>query len=315
MRRRLLWFAFLAAATARTARAQSPQVILRRDTAIVLRAGAGVRLDSIKTLLQSLQRLDFGSDEWLAMSHHLDSLVGTVVVRGVMPEHAPVVRGWIGYYVSGPSKTLMNDTSMHVMYFAHPSIVSVEPESPAGRAGIVPGDVLVAYNGVDVVEHDFNMSELLVPGHKIDVRIQRDGEPRDFTLPIAKTPQRFFMRTMPDMPAMRPKIGTFHPLMLPGNVFIIGRDGVLGATMSTVGPELARALKLAGTGVLVNQVVEHSPAAVAGVRAGDLVVSVDSKPVATFEELRAFVQANMDRHEIPLRVVRDRKAHDITVKW
>jgi membrane-associated protease RseP (regulator of RpoE activity) len=187
--------------------------------------------------------------------------------------------------------------------------------------------VLLAYNGIDVVGHDFNLSELLVPQRKIDVRVKRDGEPRDYTLTIAKAPARVMMRpqrvtvgAMPVMPAMPgtplpPKLGMLRAPMLPGNIFIIARDGVLGATMSTVSPELERALNLGGTGVLVNQVAESSPAAVAGLRAGDVVVRVDSKPVETLEELRAVAQANMDRHVLAMRVIRDHKPRDVTVKW
>ena len=37
-----------------------------------------------------------------------------------------------------------------IQYFAYPSIIAVDPESPAQRAGIVTGDVLIAYNGLDV---------------------------------------------------------------------------------------------------------------------------------------------------------------------
>ena len=308
-----------AAATVGTsaAGAQVPApVIVRRDTQVVLRA-AGVRLDSLKLLLHSLQQAEFGSDEWLALSHRLDSLVGGVMIRGVVPARAGMVRGWLGFELQGPKQMALSDAGQHVMYLAYPSIISVEPESPAGRAGITPGDVLLSYNGTDVVGHDFNVTDLFVPEHKIDVRVRREGEPHEYTLTVAKAPARVtvgMMPPMPPMPSVFPKSVLRMP-MLPGNVFIIARDGVLGATMSTVGPELARALKLGDTGVLVNQVAENSPVALAGIRAGDLVVRVDSKAVATLEEMRAVVQANMDRHALAMRIVRDHKPREVTVKW
>lgn len=326
--------ALLAAATPLAVRAQTP-VVVRRDSVVIIRGGGRLPADSIKLLVRSLQDAEFGSREWIVMSHRLDSLLrGGVVVRGFVPTRGAMTRGWIGFDAQGPMQMLVKPSGQFLTYFAYPSIISVEPESPAGRAGIAPGDVLVAYNGIDVVGHAFNLSELFVPDRKLDVRVRRGGEPYDYTLTIVKAPERIAMRMLafsdklqalegPDVPRppvsqelLLPRAGRVVRMpMLPGNIFIIGRDGVLGANMSTVGPELAQVLKLSGTGVLVNQMIDNSPAAQSGLRVGDLIVSVDSKPVSTLEELRAIVQANMDTHEIPLRVVRDHKARDIILKW
>jgi S1-C subfamily serine protease len=84
--------------------------------------------------------------------------------------------------------------------------------------------------------------------------------------------------------------------------------------MSPVTPELAKVLNLA-PGVLVNQVPETSPAWTSGLRAGDVVVSVASQPVTTMRELQAIVQAHLDEREVPLKVMRDHKPREITVRW
>lgn len=337
-------------ASAVPVRAQSPGAVMRRDRDTVIIRGAGglrVPIDSIRVLFRALQQEEFGSPAWERLTRRLDSLMlGPYAAKaGVMMRAPkvfemagmPLVKGWIGLEAQGPWHRMADSTGQHITYLAYPAIISVEPESPAGRAGIAPGDMLIAYDGIDVVGHDFNLTKMFVPDRRLDVRVRRDGEPRDYTITVAKAPERIAMRAMPvmppgmeirggsgqvfvmpAMPAMpsvpREAVGAMRSPMLPGNIFIISRDGAFGAHMSTVGPELAHVLNLT-TGVLVNQIIENSPAASAGLRVGDVVVSVDSRAVASMEDLRALVQASMYKHEIPLRVVRDRKQHDLTVKW
>ena len=85
----------------------------------------------------------------------------------------------------------MNDNGeLRITQFAHPVIVTVDPQSPAEKAGIMAGDVLVAYNGVDVVNHEFNLTTLLRPDSRITVTVRRDGELKDYPLVVAKAPPR-----------------------------------------------------------------------------------------------------------------------------
>jgi hypothetical protein len=77
--------------------------------------------------------------------------------------HGP--SGWIGVSISGPSvQWVTPDGQATIRYCAYPEVVSVEPASPARRAGIVAGDTVLAYNGRDVTKTSVALDTLLVPG-------------------------------------------------------------------------------------------------------------------------------------------------------
>jgi S1-C subfamily serine protease len=310
------------AAIALPLEAQSGGSVRVRDTVVVRRIGpAPIPLDSIRTLVRALDRFDYGTENWVIISRQIDSLMKPLMLRASRNvEVAP--KGWIGLIAQGPRREDVDSSGQRVTYFAYPLIVSVDPESPAGRAGIAAGDRLIAYDGVDVINHEFNITRMLVPERKLDVTVRREGERKDFTLVVARTPERVFFRklqpgeVLPAMPS-RMKVGVgaiARGPMLPGNVYIISRDGVFGATMSPVTPDLARALNLS-TGVLVNEAPETSPAFASGLRTGDVIVNVGSHPVASMKELQAIVQAYMGARDVPLTIVRDHRTREISVKW
>lgn len=64
-------------------------------------------------------------------------------------------------------------------------ITSVTPDSPAGRAGIQRGDVLVAVNGQPVTISDSRkVASLIVPGAQIKFGILRKGQDKEFTVTV-----------------------------------------------------------------------------------------------------------------------------------
>ena len=312
----------IVAAVAMPLEAQGGGSVRVRDTIVVRRIGPGaIPVDSIRTLMRELDRFDYGTENWIVVMHQIDSLMKPLMLRPARKiEVAP--KGWIGLNAQGPRREDMDSTGQRVTYFAYPLIVSVDPESPAGRAGIAAGDRLIAYDGIDVINHEFNITRMLVPERKLDVTVRREGERKDFSLVVAKTPERVFYRTLQPGEVMRAmpsqtRVGVgaiARGPMLPGNVYIISRDGVFGATMSPVTPDLAKALNLS-TGVLVNEAPETSPAFASGLRTGDIIVNVGSHPVASMKELQAIVQAYMGARDVPLTIVRDHRTREISVKW
>jgi S1-C subfamily serine protease len=201
---------------------------------------------------------------------------------------------------------------------------------------------LIAYNGTDVVGRPLNLSQLLIPEKKLGVTVRRDGETKEFAVTVAKAPERVYMRRLdfgespmlpPDdergrieeirraFPAGGGRIGrgiiTAAPAVPPvvGNrMFVITPNGVLGASVSTIGPALARVLKLE-TGILVNEVPEETPAWKGGLRAGDVIVNVGGQPVTSLNQLRELIIMRATEHVVPLRIIRDKKGQDVSVTW
>lgn len=340
---------------ARPVAAQSRGTDVRMRDSVILRTFRTDGGDTVIALLRTLDRESYGSPGWLTITHQLDSLMlGTgrhIMLRathgqpGAAAGPAAVMpKGWIGILPQGPSQQVVDDDGLRVTYFAYPLILSVDPESPAERAGIAPGDVLVAYNGLDVVGREINLTRLLVPEKKIAVTVRRDGEKKDYSVDVMKVPEAVLNRRVEfdrvpmsgriiiehldgddDMP-MRHPMGnaivslprtagptTRTPLMANG-FMVVSAHGVFGASMSTVGADLARALKLE-KGMLVNDVPEQSPAFKSGLRAGDVIISAAGQPVTSLNALQDVVVAHLGERSVALQVVRDRKPARITVTW
>jgi serine protease DegQ len=100
----------------------------------------------------------------------------------------------------------------------------------------------------------------------------------------------------------------------PGERTFVLSNGMFGASMSTVSADLAKALRLK-TGVLVNEVPEQTPAWRAGLRTGDVIVSVDEQPVLSLNEFRDRVLTRLRQRAVALQVVRNQKPRTVTLTW
>jgi len=81
-------------------------------------------------------------------------------------------------------------------------------------------------------------------------------------------------------------------------------DGWLGVATQAVTEDLRDALDLHGDGVLVNRVVEGSPADHAGIRKGDVITSVNGRQVRSPEELAEVISSQSEGARAAIRVAR-----------
>lgn len=91
---------------------------------------------------------------------------------------------------------------------------------------------------------------------------------------------------------------------------LFGRRAVAGAELAPLNPALAEYFG-AIDGVLVLNAAEHTPAERAGLRGGDIIVSVGSTPVRSIADLRRAIDAASD--DVTLRVLRHGRNVDITL--
>ena len=302
----------------------------------------GVPMDSLKVLVRALEREQYGSPDWLAITRRVDSIVAqqrALVSRRLSEERllprtqAPFApTGWLGLLTQGPSQQIIDRTGQHVIYFAHPQIISVDPSSPAERAGITPGDVLIAYNGQDVVNRDFNVTELLQPNRRVSITVRRDGEDKEYSVRVARQPERIVIRRRdldaplpaairaepPDPPEAVAGTMVPRPPLIPSapptRLFLISPNGMFGATLSTMSPELARVYRVK-PGVLANEVPDDSPAWRSGLRTGDVILRVEDAPVLTVNEFRDRVLTHLQQHSVTLQVLRNQKPRTLRLSW
>ena len=317
----------------------SGSVQLRQRDSTLVRVPSRAALDSISTLMRALNIEPPGSTASAALRRQIDSLLpGSQML--VVRKLSGLPKGWVGFSAQGPKHEMIVPEGDFIQYFAYPSIVAVDPESPAQRAGIATGDLLIAYNGVDVRGREFNLAQLLEPDRKLSVTIRREGETKDYSMTVARAPERISRRrldfdampqggimierimkaeagargmVMPRVdasPALAGKLGMY----LPAKSFMMSPNGAFGAILSDVNPVLAKTLKLE-TGVLVNDVTEATPASEAGLHVGDVIVNAGAQPVVSLRSLHELIARHLGDQSIALQVMRDRKLRTITVNW
>jgi S1-C subfamily serine protease len=268
-------------------------------------------------------------------------------LRGAMP------RGWLGIVVSGTAlEPRIENGELLIRYLTHPEIVSVEPSSPAERAGITPSDTLLAYDGRDVRGNEISITRLLRPNARVLVRIRRNGRTREVPVTIADVPSRISLRTEMNAEMMAPRAeglgdaATFPrvapqpprygpPAMrvpaaaplppttpmpaqapTPAIIFGYGYNSVAGAQLAVVTEGLARAIGT-GQGVLVTLAPPGSLAYQSGLRDGDVIVRVEGAPIRTINELRERVQAAWEDGDrtVELEYLREKRARKAVLRW
>jgi S1-C subfamily serine protease len=199
-------------------------------------------------------------------------------------------------------------------------VEEVRPDSPAEKAGLKKADTIVEFDGERVrsTRQFGRLVQETPPGKTVKATIVRDGQRRSVEI----TPRegrgalndRFMIdgdllrRQMPDLDAWRGQLprGPFNfDFDLPGA--LSGRR--LGVTVDPLTDQLAEYFG-ARAGVLVTSVADGSSASRAGLKAGDVITSVDGQAVRSTEDLvRAMRDAKSD--EVTIEIVRDKRASSV----
>lgn len=189
-------------------------------------------------------------------------------------------------------------------------VEDVQPDSPAEKAGIRRSDVITDFDGERV--RSARQFERLVretpPGRRVKATITREGQRRDVEITpsegrdAAMIFDRDRMRErLGDLAGRFPDLNFNFDFDMPGS--LSGRR--LGVTVDELSHQLAEYF---GTkdGVLVTNVIEGSAAARAGLKAGDVITSINGSRVASREDLmRGLREATSE--DVTIGIVRDRK--------
>lgn len=231
--------------------------------------------------------------------------------------------GWLGVSLEAEGTSTMGV----IRYAGYPTIVSVEPGSPAQRAGIAAGDKLMALGGRDVTTGSVQLEKLLQPGRQLPVRLQRGGEVKTVMVEITRRPAgpyifsedppgqatiRFRAMT-PGEAEARARASGAPRMVVPLPFSPGGTLAVVGAEFTTVRGDLAEYFGTSA-GVLVLRLGVGTPAQRAGLREGDVIVAADGHEVANVNALQMMFARAAD-HSIKLDLIRRRERKTVTLSW
>jgi serine protease Do len=177
-----------------------------------------------------------------------------------LKDRGKVTRGWLGVVVQQVTSSVADSLELKETQGA--LVSEVLTESPAARAGIRRGDVILRFGGKAVQEvRDLPRMVAETPvGSETEVGIRRDGKPLMVRIRVGELREE--------------RLARLHP-----------QDPRFGLTVQDLTPEMAMDLGVPqGRGVAVTGVTPGSAADGAGLRQGDVILEANRKPVKTREE-------------------------------
>src|SRR6266571_1319493 len=186
-------------------------------------------------------------------------------VKDDLQKYGKVSRGRLGVTIQGVSQDLADSFGLKK---AQGALVSaVEPKSPADKAGIKPGDIILEVDG-RAIENSIDLPRTIGesrPGTAVNLKVWRQGETRELRASLGEIPAEKVARAGDDARTGSGKLGlAVRPLT-----------------------EDERKQAAAEGGLLVEEV--EGAAARAGVQPGDVILALNNQPVKTADQLRRLV--------------------------
>ncbi|HEX6318101.1 MAG TPA: DegQ family serine endoprotease [Burkholderiales bacterium] len=199
-------------------------------------------------------------------------------------EHGKVTRGRLGIGIQPVTKELAQsfklDSANGVV------VVQVEPGSPAEKAGLQVGDVILSYNGKTIEEG--NMLPRLVgntkPGQQAKLEIWRKGERQTVTTTVGE---------------LQPRAEQAAAGKAPSD----DKPSKLGLSVRELAPDERKKLGVE-FGVVVTDIAQGAAAARTPIRRGDVIVAVNQARFKSIEEFNKLIEAQKKGETVALLVRR-----------
>ena len=201
-----------------------------------------------------------------------------------LKKNGKVQRGWLGVVMQDVNKALAESLELGKPQGA--LINAVEPDGPADKAGISPGDVIVRFDDQDIIDSGDlpHAVGAMVPGSKAKVEIYREGKRKTLNVVVGA-------------------LDKDGPVVADNNN---GNDR-LGLLVEDLDDQERRQLRLRG-GILVTEVAANSAAANAGLRIGDIIVQLGYSRIDDLDEYFQVIEELPESTPIAIRFYRQGRA-------
>lgn len=229
--------------------------------------------------------------------------VPSSVVRDIVDaieREGQVTRGWLGVGIQNVTPQIAGALNMNDQD-AHGALVSsVDPNSPADLAGVMVGDIIVEFDGKHVTDIRAlsKIVKLTTPGSNVSILVLRGEESIEL---------RGIVETLVyGEPAEETKLASSNG----------ANEPQIGAAVATLTPELRHKYQIneSISGVVITDVQVDSPAAKAGLKEGDVIVSINNQSVSSSQDAsQAIVSATGAGNTSALLLVADGKGEQLFI--
>ncbi len=215
--------------------------------------------------------------------------------------------GWLGVEIGEVTAEKAKDLKLAAVRGV--VVMDVEPGSPAAKSGLKDNDVIMQYDG-QTVEGTVQFRRLVretPAGRTVTLEISRNGATQNVSVDLGDR-SAFFEKKM------KGKMRDFDNALafsMPNPDFSFampvmeGRSPLLGIGAEDLSGQLGSYFGAPdGTGILVREVRPGMAAEKAGIKAGDVIIKVDGKPVRTLADLRAQLRDKADQKPVNLGILR-----------
>jgi C-terminal processing protease CtpA/Prc len=224
-----------------------------------------------------------------------------------------------------------SDTAKDLKLPAERGVVlgSIVPDSPAAKAGLKENDVVTEINGqrIEGAAQFRRMIREIPAGRTAQITVWRDGRAQTVTVTLGKAEERrhsFKMFTpAPGAPGSfafsMPEIPIVPPMEWDGSRFMIGGQPRLGIDAEDLNGQLGSFFGAPdGEGILVREVNPGSAAEKGGLKAGDVITSVNGERVRSVGDLREKLAVKHEAKDkdqtVKLGVLRNKSELSLTVE-
>jgi len=209
-------------------------------------------------------------------------------VKTDLQKYGKVSRGRLGVTIQGVSQELADSFGLKKPQGA--LVAAVESKSPAEKAGIKTGDIILGVDGRDI-ENSIDLPRLIGesrPGTQVKLKIWRQGDTRELSASLGEAPAEKVAKA--DAPSkMKPS--------------------KLGVAVRPLTDDERKQIESEG-GLLVEQA--EGPAARAGVQAGDVILAFNNQTLKSVDQLRHLVDKS--RGAVALLIQREGSKIYVPVK-
>ena len=206
-----------------------------------------------------------------------------------------VQRGWLGVVIQEVNKDLAE--SFDLPKPAGALVAQIMPGGPADKGGLKVGDVILEFNGHEVVRSSDLPHAVgrVRPGAEASLVVMRDKERKTLRMEVGALPDDDNVAALTnDAPAQATS------------------SNRLGVTVVELSDEQKKNLDI-HSGVVVREVM-RGPGAMVGLRPGDIITNLDNQSVDSVETFTEIAGELPDNRSISMRVIRQGRASYITFR-